>query len=130
MGNNQQRFHFSTITPSLWTPHSSKTSVPFFGGYGNRRYYNDFITYDIAQNHWDTLHFSGDSISPRFFAATVMTPDNKYAYIYGGKGNETGDQNVGIQYYYDCYQLDLENKRIKKLWEHEAPKSNEFQQET
>lgn len=94
----------------------------FFGGYGNRRYYNDFITYDIAQNHWDTLHFSGDSISPRFFAATVMTPDNKYAYIYGGKGNETGDQNVGIQYYYDCYQLDLENKRIKKLWEHEAPK--------
>ena len=98
-----------------------KQQFLFFGGYGNRQYYNTFLTYDLAQNSWDTLHFAGDVISPRFFAGAAMTPDGKYAYIYGGKGNEVGDQNVGIQYYYDCYRLDFENNRIKKLWEHEEP---------
>lgn len=95
-----------------------------FGGYGNRRYYNTPITYDLLQNRWDTLAFSGDPIPPRFFAGIAMTPDCKHAYIYGGKGNETGDQNVGIQYYYDCYQLDFDTRQIKKLWEHKAPQTN------
>lgn len=96
----------------------------FFGGYGNRKYYNTFISYDLLQNRWDTINFSGDPIPPRFFAGIAMTPDGKQAYIYGGKGNEAGDQNVGIQYYYDFYQLDLETKQIKKLWEHKAPQAN------
>lgn len=101
-----------------------KQQFLFFGGYGNRRYYNTFITYDLLQERWDTLHFAGDKISPRFFAGIAMSPDCKHAYIYGGKGNETGDQNVGIQYYYDFYQLDFETKQIKKLWEHKAPSAN------
>lgn len=101
-----------------------KQQFLFFGGYGNRRYYRSFITYDLRQERWDTLHFSGDEISPRFFAGIAMSPDCKHAYIYGGKGNETGDQNVGIQYYYDLYQLDFETQQIKKLWEHEAPAIN------
>lgn len=100
-----------------------KHQLLFFGGYGNRKYYNTFITYDLLQSRWDTLAFSGDPIPPRFFAGIAMTADGKHAYIYGGKGNEAGDQNVGIQYYYDCYKLDFENKKIKKLWEHKAPKS-------
>lgn len=96
----------------------------FFGGYGNRQYYNHFITYNFTQSHWDTLVFSGDIIPPRFFAGIATTPDGKYAYIYGGKGNDAGDQNIGIQYYYDLYRVDFETLQIKKLWEHKAPKAN------
>lgn len=101
-----------------------KQQFLFFGGYGNRKYYNTFISYDLLQNRWDTITFSGDPIPPRFFAGIAMTPDCKHAYIYGGKGNETGDQNVGIQYYYDLYRLDFETKQIKKLWEHKTPQTN------
>ena len=93
----------------------------FFGGYGNRSYFNTFIRYDVGTNQWDTLTFDGDAVAPRFFAAMAMTPDGKHAYLYGGKGNEAGDQNVGIRYYYDLYRLDLEKHRIDKLWEHDAP---------
>lgn len=96
----------------------------FFGGYGNRQYYNHFITYDFAQSRWDTLACSGDVITPRFFASMAVTSDYKYAYIYGGKGNNAGDQNVGIQYYYDLYRVNLETMHIKKLWEHKAPQNN------
>lgn len=93
----------------------------FFGGYGNRSYFNAFNCYDMATNRWDTLAFDGDVVAPRFFAGMTMTPDGKHAYLYGGKGNEAGDQNVGIRYFYDLYHLDLEKYHIKKLWEHDAP---------
>lgn len=103
---------------------SQKHQFLFFGGYGNRQYYNTFRTYDLLQSRWDTLTLSGDHIPPRFFAGIAITPDYKRAYIYGGKGNDAGDQNVGTQYYYDFYQLDFETKQIKKLWEHKAPHTN------
>lgn len=96
----------------------------FFGGYGNRQYYNHFVAYDLVHSRWDTLAASGDVIPPRFFASMAATPDHKYAYIYGGKGNDAGDQNVGIQYYYDLYRVDLETMHVRKLWEHEAPQAN------
>ena len=48
-----------------------KQQFLFFGGYGNRRYYNTFITYDLLQERWDTLRFTGDEIPPRFFAGIV-----------------------------------------------------------
>lgn len=98
--------------------------ILFFGGYGNRSYYNSFISYDLAANRWDTVHFDGPAVAPRFFAGMALASDGKQAYLYGGKGNEAGDQNVGIRYYYDLYRLDLERHRIEKLWEHPAPAEN------
>lgn len=95
-----------------------------FGGYGNRKYSNQFIGYDLLQNHWDSLSFSGAMIAPRFFSGMSITPDQRYLYIYGGKGNEAGDQNIGIRYYYDLYRIDLKQKQISKLWEQDAPASD------
>lgn len=89
----------------------------FFGGYGNRSYYNTFVRYDLATNRWDTVAFDGPSVPPRFFVGMAMAPDGRHAYLYGGKGNEAGDQNVGIRYYYDLYRLDFDRHRIEKLWE-------------
>lgn len=98
--------------------------ILLFGGYGNRSYYNTFIGYELDENRWDTLAFKGPDIAPRFFTAMAMAPDGQHAYLYGGKGNEAGDQNVGIRYYYDLYRLDLTHQHIEKLWEQEAPAEN------
>lgn len=95
-----------------------------FGGYGHRKYFNDFLRYDINRDRWDTLTLGGDRIDPRYFAGMAATPDNKRLYIYGGMGNETGDQNVGRNYYYDMYEADLESQNIRKLWSQEAPDIN------
>lgn len=93
------------------------------GGYGNRRYYNDFIQYDITNSRWDTLRFSGDVIPPRFFAAMGVAPDGKSLYVYGGKGNSSGNQDVGVVYYYDLYKVDLQTRKVSKLWEQPAPET-------
>lgn len=107
---------------AAYLPDSAK--IVLFGGYGNRRYYNDFITFDVATSRWDTIPFTGDVISPRFFASMCVSPDGNSLYIYGGKGNAVGNQDVGVEYYYDLYEANLRSRTIRKLWEQTPPESN------
>ena len=86
-----------------------------FGGFGNNRLSNSFYNYDIAENSWNKLNFTGDVITPRFFAG--MGKQNDQLLLFGGVGNKTGDQSIGKIYYFDCYSIDLKNQKIKKLWE-------------
>lgn len=90
-----------------------------FGGFGHQRLSNSFYCYNIANDTWSTPNFEGDTITPRFFAG-MAAQDNKLL-LFGGVGNETGDQMIGKKYYYDCYQIDIKNHRIKKLWDIERP---------
>lgn len=43
--------------------------------------------------------------------------DDNSLYIYGGMGNESGEQIVGRQYFYDLHKVDLNNNTVSKLWE-------------
>lgn len=104
--------------------HPVKKKYILFGGYGSRRYSNSLLAYDVKADHWDTLALSGDRIAPRYFAGMAVTPDYKRMYLYGGMGNESGDQNVGRNYFYDLYQVDMEQRVVRKLWNQEAPAVN------
>ena len=88
-----------------------------FGGFGNWRYSNTFFAFDLTTNQWDTLTFAGDKITPRYFVSIGNVSDANKLYIFGGMGNESGDQTVGRIYYYDFYEVDLDSMRITKLWE-------------
>ena len=95
---------------------SQNKKILIFGGYGYFRFTNDFSAYDIKANKWELLKFSGDTIDPRFFSGVAKLGDNKVL-LFGGQGNKDGDQSIGKTYYYDCYTIDFETKKIKKLWE-------------
>lgn len=88
-----------------------------FGGFGNQRYNKQFLSFNLATNRWDTLHMAGDNITPRYFAGMASQSNNNQLFIFGGMGNESGDQTIGRRYYYDLYQVDLKNNKIKKLWD-------------
>ena len=95
-----------------------KEQYTIFGGFGNMRYSKAFYSYDLNTNGWDTLQgFSGDSISPRYFSSVGYLNENNSIYIFGGMGNESGEQIVGRRYYYDLHKVDLTTKEISKLWE-------------
>ena len=87
-----------------------------FGGYGNQWYTNDFNTYDVINDSWSIEEFEGDNITPRFFSGITQL-DNQSLLLFGGQGNKTGEQSVGKTYYYDCYKVNLNTKKIIKLWE-------------
>ena len=87
-----------------------------FGGFGSKQYSNTFLAYNEQQDKWDTLHFEGDRISPRFYSSMTSSPKEQCLYIYGGVGNESGKQEIGHHYYNDLYRVDLAKKRITKCW--------------
>lgn len=89
-----------------------------FGGFGRMRYSKDFFAFDLTQKQWDTLAgYTGDFLSPRYFSSVGYFKETNTVYIFGGMGNESGEQTVGRKYYYDLYKIDLNTRHISKLWE-------------
>lgn len=88
-----------------------------FGGFGNMHYNKNFYTYNLQSDKWDTLSYEGDVISPRYFLSMGYLGDKNSLYVFGGMGNESGDQIVGRRYFYDLHEFNLNTRQVKKLWE-------------
>ena len=99
----------------FWDETSGKYLI--FGGFGNKRYNNTFLEYDIATDRWDSLSYSGDRITPRYFSGMAVNKNREHIYIFGGMGNDSGEQSVGRNYLQDFYLLDRKQKTIKRLWQ-------------
>jgi hypothetical protein len=96
----------------------STEQYTLFGGFGNMHYSKNFFSYDLNKKEWNTLGgFTGDFLSPRYFSSVGYLKKTNSIYIFGGMGNESGEQAVGRKYYYDLYKVDLNTKHITKLWE-------------
>lgn len=88
-----------------------------YGGFGDRRYNGDFYKFNLERQEWSRCpQPAGDRIWPRYFCAMGYDPDENALYIYGGMGNESGEQIVGRQYFYDLYKVDLNAMRVEKKW--------------
>ncbi|MBG7631588.1 MAG: hypothetical protein IZT56_14315, partial [Bacteroidetes bacterium] len=105
----QQRHHHNSFFDS------DKNQFIIFGGFGNQKLTNEFNLFDVSSGKWDSLSFTGDTISPRYFSGLSKIGDSE-ALLFGGIGNETGDQSLGTQHLFDCYKINFDTKVIKKLW--------------
>lgn len=89
-----------------------------FGGFGNMHYSKNFCSFDPTLKEWQVIEdFQGDTIFPRYFSSMGYLKKTNSLYIFGGMGNESGEQVVGRKYFYDLHKIDLYSKRITKLWE-------------
>lgn len=87
-----------------------------FGGYGQYSYHNAFMRYNDTADQWQKVIFKGDTITPRFFAATGPGDKPNTLFLFGGYGNESGNQVVGGRQYYDFYRIDLLTHTVRKCW--------------
>lgn len=88
-----------------------------FGGYGNRRYNGSFYTYDLTAMAWSKWSVTGgDTISPRFFSSMGYDSRSGNLLIFGGMGNESGDQIVGREYFYDLFEVNPITGQSRRLW--------------
>ena len=99
----------------FWDETTGKYLV--FGGFGNKRFNNTFLEYDIEADRWDTLSYSGDWIIPRYFAGLAVNKNREHGYVFGGMGNESGEQSVGRNYLHDLYLLDRKQQSVRRLWQ-------------
>lgn len=93
-------------------------SIPYllFGGFGNDRYSNAFLTLATQEGKWDTVATSGDHIMPRYFTSSFYDVQTNGLYLFGGMGNDAADNTIGRIYQYDLYRLDLDTYRLQRLW--------------
>lgn len=111
---------------AVWHHHASvyrkkDKSLLLFGGYGNRKYSDKLIRYNLGNHQWDTIQLRGDRIDPRFYTSMMLSASEDTIYLYGGKGNPEGLQDLGTKYYYDFYLIDLKRRTVKNLWRQKAP---------
>lgn len=99
----------------FWDETTGKYLV--LGGFGNKRFNNTFLEYDIEGDRWDTLSYSGDRIIPRYFSGMAVNKNREHIYVFGGMGNESGEQSVGRNYLHDLYLLDRKQQSVRRLWQ-------------
>jgi len=88
-----------------------------FGGYGSYKYHNAFLKYNDTTDKWEKAVFKGDVITPRFFAATGISDTPGEIFLFGGYGNESGNQVVGGKQVYDLFRINLKDHTVKKCWD-------------
>ena len=87
-----------------------------FGGFGDVYYSKELYKYDSAKNKFEVVKTIGSRIEPRYFSSMGYRKANHSLYIYGGMGNESGEQIVGRRYYYDLHKVDLTTNTVSKQW--------------
>lgn len=91
-----------------------------YGGFGDSRYNGRFFGHrDNRQweEKWETSDSSGYRIAPRYFTSAGSDSTGRFIYIFGGMGNEAGEQVVGRRYFYDLHRIDTQSGECTKLWE-------------
>jgi len=89
-----------------------------FGGYSYKKYNGTFYSFSLDSLRWSALDpVTGDNLWPRFLGAMGYDPSSGLLYLFGGKGNESGDQVVGSQYLYTLHSVDPRTMKCCKLWQ-------------
>lgn len=99
---------------SYFDPHRGEYTI--YGGFANMRYNDMFYTYNVNDHHWTMRHDIRGEKFPRYFQA-MGYDKSRYVYIFGGMGNESGDQTVGRRFFYDLHRLDTRTNKVEKLWD-------------
>lgn len=91
-----------------------------YGGFGDSRYNGRFYGHRdnrYWEEKWGVPDSSGCRIAPRYFTSAGSDSTGRFIYIFGGMGNEAGEQVVGRKYFYDLHRIDTKNGECAKLWE-------------
>lgn len=106
---------------SVWW--EGEKALVSFGGYGFYHYNNELmIQYPYSDKEDVKVVLEG--IHPRYSAATAIIGDTLY--IFGGRGNPSGKQELSPRKYYDLYSVDLRTFELCKLWEFDENPEYEF----
>ncbi|MBE0539731.1 MAG: hypothetical protein IH620_08470 [Ignavibacterium sp.] len=93
------------------------------GGYGWYKSKNDLFKYDFVKKEWQKVRLKKNEMTPRaWFTFGEGFRKGEYL-IYGGFGNESGDQEKGFKSYNDLFLLNMNDSTITKL---NIPEKDDF----
>ncbi|SDH47166.1 Kelch repeat-containing protein [Bacteroides ovatus] len=99
------------------------SSYYFFGGYGFHHYHNRLCRLKVGDTRIEEVAYD-TPIDPRF-SASASVVDGKL-YIFGGRGNEQGRQELGTVFYSELYAIDLKSGKTQLLWKKTPERKDEL----
>jgi len=110
----QQHMHHHS---GMLNPNNGKYFI--FGGFGKQMYNGNFYEMedDGKWKQLDNFVTGPDRIQPRFFQGMGFDQDAQNLYIFGGMGNECGEQVVGREYFRDLYRINAKTGECHRMWE-------------
>ena len=94
------------------------SSFYFFGGYGFYQYRNDLYRMKYSTNQIEQVEYERP-LYPRYSAAMAIVGDELY--IFGGRGNKYGKQELSSHYYWGLCSINLKNKKSRIVWQKNQP---------
>lgn len=94
------------------------SSFYFFGGYGFYQYRNDLYRMKYGTNQIEQVEYERP-LYPRYSAAMAIVGDELY--IFGGRGNKYGKQELSSHYYWGLCAINLKNKQSRIVWQKNQP---------
>ena len=98
------------------------SSFYFFGGYGFYQYRNDLFRLKSGADRVEKIEYE-HPFSPRYSAAAAVVGDELF--LFGGRGNKYGKQELSSQYYFDLCAINIKTKQSRLVW-----KKNVFKEGT
>lgn len=94
------------------------SSFYFFGGYGFYQYRNDLYRMKSGTGKVEQIEYERP-IYPRYSAAMTVVGDELY--IFGGRGNKYGKQELSTHYYWGLCAINLRTKQSRIVWQKDNP---------
>ena len=90
------------------------SSFYFFGGYGFYQYRNDLFQMKSGNYKLEQVIYERP-LYPRYSAAMTIVGDELY--IFGGRGNKYGKQELSSHFYLGLCAINLKNNRSRIVWQ-------------
>lgn len=94
------------------------SSFYFFGGYGFYQYRNDLYRMKSGTEQIEEVEYERP-LYPRYSAAMAVVGDELY--IFGGRGNKYGKQELSSHYYAGLCSINLRTKQSRIVWQKNKP---------
>ena len=94
-----------------------------FGGYGHYHYRNELIVSYLEHPELNRRAVLED-ITPRYAMTSYIV--DSLLYVFGGRGNPSGKQELSPKNYYDLYAVDTRDYSVRKLWDLEKSPFGDF----
>ena len=85
-----------------------------FGGYGHYHYRNELIVSYLEHPELNRRKVL-EEITPRYAMTSYIV--DTLLYVFGGRGNPSGKQELSPKNYYDLYTVDTRDFTVRKLWD-------------
>jgi len=113
--------HYFWNNTNTWEPRTH--ALYSFGGYGHYHYRNELIVSYLETPEKSYRTTIGD-ITPRYASTSYIV--DSLLYIFGGRGNPSGKQELSPKNYYDLYTINTHTLEVNKLWEMDSVPYGDF----